>query len=224
MMKTTDGTVYSVLPDGRALIATAMPEGTADGVRVFWPDKEEITAEQRRKIFAINAEIAAWSGDDPESMRKTLTSDFLMKKRQALQMETISLAMGGGCDKGTASLLIDFLINLVLEYGIPVKVPLTELADDLERYTYAALMHKRCVVCGRKADLHHVDAIGMGYNRREKPQIGNMVLPLCREHHIEWHGIGGSAFEKRYHVVPVQMDKRIADKYGLSKKAKEETA
>ena len=141
-----------------------------------------------------------------------------------MQMETISLAMGGGCDKGTASLLIDFLINIVLEYGIPTKVPLTELADDLERYTYAALLHKKCVVCGRRADLHHAEGsmIGMGYNRNEKPQIGAMVMPLCREHHTEYHTIGATAFDSKYHTVAVQMDRRIADKYGLTKKAKEE--
>ena len=64
--------------------------------------------------------------------------------------------------------------------------------------------------------------IGMGYNRREKPQIGAMVMPLCREHHTEYHTIGGTAFDSKYHTVAVAMDRRIADKYGLTKKAKEE--
>ena len=98
-----------------------------------------------------------------------------------------------------------------------------KLSDDLERYTYAAMLHKKCLVCNQKAEIHHVDAIGMGYNRREKPQIGNRVMPLCREHHMEWHNIGGTAFEERYHVVPVKLDQRLADKYpSLTKKAKEE--
>ena len=224
-MKTTDGKVTQVLPGGQAMIVTALPEDVDDGVRVFWPDKDEITPEQRRKIFAINGEIAAWSGDDPESVRKTLVSDFLLKKRQDIQMRTLSLASGGGCDKGTASLLIDFLINLVLEYGIPTKQPLMEYADDLEKYTYAALMNKKCLVCGKKADLHHAEGsmIGMGYNRNEKCQIGAMVMPLCRTHHGEYHQIGATAFDAKYHTVAVPMDKRIADKYGLTRKAKGES-
>ena len=221
-MKETSGRVAQVLPGGRVLIETVLPEDTDDEVRVLWADRDEITPEQRRKIFAIVGEISAWSGDDPESVRKTLISDFLAAKRKDLMMGTLSLAYGGGCDKGLASLLIDHLINVCMEYGVPTKEPLMKYADDLEKYTYAALMNKKCLICGKKADLHHLDTIGMGYNRNEKPQIGNRVMPLCRTHHTEWHTVGETEFEKRYHVVPVQMDKRIADRYGLTKKAKGE--
>ena len=221
-MKETTGKVYSILPDGRALIATALPDGTEDEVRVLWPDKDEITPEQRRKIFAINGEIACWAGYAPEDARKGLMHDFVQANIQRLQMASMSLASGGGCDKGTASLFIEYLITFCLENGVPTSRPLTEYADDLERYTYAAMLHKKCLVCGQKAEIHHVDAIGMGYNRREKPQIGNRVMPLCWNHHMEWHNIGGTAFEDKYHVVPVKLDQRLADKYGLTKKAREE--
>lgn len=218
-MKESAGTLYSILPDGRALIAAPMPENVQDTVRVLWPDTEEITPEQRRKIFAIVGEIACWSGYAPEDARKGLTVDFLRKNIERLQTSAISLAMGGGCDKGTASLFIDYLISFCLESNVPTARPLSEYADDLERYTYAALMHKRCLVCGKKADLHHVDAVGMGYDRRTKPQLGAMVMPLCREHHGEYHSIGGTAFGEKYHTVPVAMDERIAKKYGIWGKA-----
>lgn len=203
--------------DGRALIAAPLPDDVDDEVRVLWPDKEEITPEQRRKIFALNGEIAAWSGDDPESVRKTLISDFLMKKRQELQMSSLSMASGNGCDKGTASLLIDYLINLVLEYGIPTKVPLGEYADDLSRYTYAALMHKRCLVCGKKADIHHCEGsmVGMGRNRKTMIHLGLELMPLCREHHDECHRIGQRVFDEKYHVKGVAADERICKKVGL---------
>jgi hypothetical protein len=220
-MKETQGRVYSILPDGRALIATALPDGTDDEVRVLWPDKDEITPEQRRKIFAINGEIAIWSGHDPEYQRKNLTFDFLRTNLERLQMTSLSLATSGNCDKGTASLFIDFLVEFCMEHNVPTK-GLMEYAEDIEKYTYSAMLHKRCLICGGKAEIHHVDAIGMGYNRREKPQIGNRVMPLCRNHHMEWHNIGGTAFEDKYHVVPVKLDQRLADKYNLTKKAKEE--
>ena len=223
-MKESRGTLYSILSDGRALIAAPMPENVQDEVRVLWPDTEEITPEQRRKIFAIVGEIACWSGYAQEDARKGLTVDFLRQNIERLQQSAISLAMGGGCDKGTASLFIDYLINFCLENQVPTSKPLQELADDLERYTYAALMNKRCLICGGKADLHHAEGsmIGMGYNRKEKPQIGAMVMPLCREHHTEYHIIGATAFDAKYHTVAVPMDERIAKKYGLSKKARSE--
>ena len=227
-MKETQGRVAQILPGGRVLIETVIPDDTDDKVRVFWSDREEISAEQRKKIFAIVEEIAIWAGygKETERVRKNLTADFLRQNIQRLQMSAVSLAGGGGCDKGTASLYIEYLINFCLENDVPTSRPLMELADDLERYTYSALMHKKCLICGRKADLHHAEGsmIGMGYNRKEKPQIGAMVMPLCREHHTEYHSIGGRAFDEKYHTTAVALDKRIADKYELSKKAKEETA
>lgn len=221
-MKESTGTLYGILPDGRALIAAALPEDVRDDVRVLWPDREEITAEQRRKIFAIVGEIACWSGYTPEDARKGLTADFLRTNMEQLQSSVISLAIGGGCDKGTASLFLDYLINFCLDNNVPTKQPLRELADDLERYTYAALMHKRCLVCGKKAELHHAEGsmVGMGYNRDTKPQIGALVMPLCREHHGEYHSIGATAFGEKYHAVAVAMDERIARKYGLNEKAR----
>lgn len=218
-MKESSGTLYGMLPDGRALIAAPMPEEVQDEVRILWHDRDGITDDQRKKIFAIVAEIACWAGYAPKDARRGLTADFLRKNIERLQMSAISLAVNGNCDKGTASLYIDYLINFCLENDVPTSKPLQELADDLERYTYAALMHKRCLICGDKAELHHVDAIGMGYNRREKPQIGAEVLPLCWKHHREYHDIGKTAFLERYHAGPVKLDKQIAGKYGIRGKA-----
>lgn len=219
-MTESSGTYYSTLPDGRVLLACTLPEGADEtGARVLFQDRDEITADQRKKIFAIVAEIAQWSAHDPEYVRKNLTADFLRANIERLQLSALSLAISGNCDKGTASLFITFLVEFCLENSVPTSRPLQEYADDLERYTYSALLHKRCLICGRKADLHHVDAIGLGYNRNTKPQLGALVMPLCREHHSEWHTIGRTAFENKYHAVPVQMDKRIAGKYHISGKA-----
>lgn len=219
-MTTTYGSYYDTLPDGRVLIASPIPDGADEKeVRLLWQDQDEITADQRKKIFAIVAEIAQWSAHDPEYVRKNLTADFLRANIEQLQLSALSLAISGNCDKGTASLFIDFLINFCLENEVPTSRPLQEYADDLEKYTYASLLHKRCLICGRKADLHHVTTIGMGYDRNTKPQLGALVMPLCREHHSEYHTIGRTAFEERYHAVPVPMDKRIAGKYNISGKA-----
>lgn len=219
-MTQTYGRYYDTLPDGRVLIVSPMPDG-ADGedVRVLWQDVDEITADQRKKIFAIVAEIAQWSAHDPEYVRKNLTADFLRANIERLQLSALSLAISGNCDKGTASLFITFLVDFCLENSIPTSRPLQEYADDLEKFTYGSLLHKRCIVCGRKADIHHVDAIGMGYNRQTKPQLGALVMPLCREHHSEYHTIGRTAFEERYHAIPVPLTKQVAGKYHISGKA-----
>lgn len=217
-MTTTYGTYYDTLPDGRVLIVSPMPEG-ADGteVRVLWQDSEEITGEQRKKIFAICGEIAVWSGEDKERVRKLQTADFLRANIERLQMSALSLAISGNCDKGTASLFIDYLINFCLENDVPTSRPLQEYADDLEKYTYTALLHKRCLICGRKAEIHHCEGshVGMGRNRKEMIHFGALLMPLCRVHHDECHNIGQTAFDEKYHVKGVIADKKICQKVGL---------
>ena len=112
-------------------------------------------------------------------------------------------------------MFIEFLINFCLENSVPTSRPLHEYADDIEKYVYASLLHKRCIICGRKADLHHVDQVGMGYNRNTKPQIGALVMPLCREHHGECHNIGQKAFNEKYHLQGIPADEKICKKAGL---------
>lgn len=212
------GTYYSTLPDGRVLMACTLPDGADEAeARVLWQDREEISGEQRRKIFAICGEIAIWSGHDKELVRKVQTADFLRQNIEQLQLSALSLAITGNCDKGTASLFIDYLINFCLENNVPTARPLQEYADDLERYTYAALLHKRCLICGKKADIHHCEGshVGMGRNRKEMIHLGAVLMPLCREHHNECHTIGQTEFDLKYHTKGVVADKRICQKVGL---------
>ena len=101
---------------------------------------------------------------------------------------------------------------------MPVKRPLLELVDDIAHYTYMCLIHKKCVICGKKADLHHIDTIGMGNNRNEVEHLGREVMSLCREHHTEMHTIGIKDFNDKYHLDGgVVADKTILKIYGLKK-------
>ena len=222
-MTESQGTYYSTLPDGRVLVACTLPEGADETeARVLWQDRDTITREQQRKVFAICAEISVWSTgswQDKDRIRQIMQADFLRANIERLQLSAISLAMDGSCDKGTASLFIDYLINFCLENNVPTRDPLASYADSLEAYTYAALIHKRCLICGKKADLHHCDQVGMGYNRDTKPQLGALVMPLCRVHHTEYHTIGGTAFGEKYHVSPVPLTKKIAARYHITGRA-----
>ena len=58
-----------------------------------------------------------------------------------------------------------------------------------------------CEVCfNTPADLHHLEAIGMG-NNRKKPTLKHFsVVDLCRLHHTEIHMMGQKEFEKKYNI------------------------
>ena len=66
-----------------------------------------------------------------------------------------------------------------------------------------------CVVCGKKADIHHVDRVGMGNNRKKISHIGMRVLPLCRLHHQECHNTGDEKFINKYILTTVKVDKKM---------------
>lgn len=196
------------------VIQTTRPplDNLSDDVMVIWQDSRHITPEQRRKAWALMTEIAAFQGQDKESTYAEQRSAFTLKHLETLQDGLFHLS---SATVTTARAFITMLVEIIIEFGIPTKEPLYGLCDDIERYVYACLMNKKCAVCGRKTELHHVEAVGMGRNRREIDHIGMQALPLCREHHDEAHRIGNPAFLERYHLVSIPIDERIAKKYNL---------
>lgn len=216
-MEIVKGTIIDVRPDG---FTAYIPYSNIDRlltrkydeVQVGLPDGRTITPEQRRKAFALVGEIAGYTGYTKDEAHLTLKHEFVNRHLDALQKELFSLS---DCDITTAREYISYLIEFCLAFGVPTHQPLADLCDDIERYVYACLMHKRCAVCGKKAELHHVDRIGMGNDRKRVEHIRRLCLPLCREHHMETHQIGDDAFCARYHITPVKIDERIVKVYRL---------
>lgn len=56
-----------------------------------------------------------------------------------------------------------------------------------------------CIICGHRAEPHHLEKIQMG-GKRGKTQNGSdySAIPLCREHHTEVEQGGNTKFEKKY--------------------------
>lgn len=185
-------------------------------VEVGLHDGRTITPEQRRKCYALLGEIAAWAGMDTEEVKLTTKHDFIKRHLEGLKKELFSLS---DCDVTTAREYISYLIDFVIDFGVPCKKPLYELCDDIARYMYACCTHKVCAVCGIKADLHHVDRVGMGRDRTDMVHIGLECLPLCRNHHMEAHQHGDNMLMERYHLQPIAIDEKIAKIYKLGGKA-----
>lgn len=185
---------------------------------VFLQDGRTIHPEQRRKAWALIGEIAAWSGykaSETEQVNALMKRDFLLKRADELTAKAIRQFSLGTVDVSTASMYISHLVDFVLENNVPTKQPIAEMCEDIQKAVYSALIHKRCIVCGQKAELHHVDRIGMGNNRNEVNHIGRRCLPLCRAHHQEIDHRGDAAFCALYHVEPVAIDQKISRVYRL---------
>lgn len=180
------------------------------------PDTYMVSRAQQKKAHALLNAICLWSGYTPMETVKAVTKQMFLDGEVPTLAEGFSLSC---CSMEVARLYITWLIDFCLLHDVPCgETPLWQLAEDVQRYVYTATIHKRCAVCGKKAEIHHVKHVGMGRNRRKIIHLGMKVLPLCRLHHTECHKIGKVDFMKKYMLEPVLADQRIVELYRMGRK------
>jgi len=182
-------------------------------VKVQLVDSRPLSSQQRKFCYALINAIAEWAGDDAVSMKEYMKLEFWSSHIEDLNDRIFSLS------DAPMSLVAEFqrfLVRFIVSNNVPLKFSLLSSVEDVGDYIYACLIHKRCCVCGQKADLHHVDAVGMGRDREEIIHEGMEVLPLCRKHHNEYHTTGHATFMDKYHIDEgVRLDKTLCKIYGL---------
>ena len=176
-------------------------------VEIRLGDGRSISAEQRKKIFAIIRDIAIWSGDDPESIRQLLTWDFCGRSGR----EWFSLS---DTDMTTAKSFINYLIEFCFHWSVPTKDSLLNQTDDIGKYLYLCLANRRCAICNKPAEVHHVDRVGMGRDREQIVHVGLSAIALCREHHDEAHCRENDLFDE-YHIYGIKLDKYLCERLNL---------
>ena len=212
------GFIKDVREDGTAIILA--PINTVDFIRknikecyVDYIDSRPLSDKQRKMCYALIRAIADWSGSSSQEIKEAFKLEFWADRVDTLADKIFSLS------NAPMSLVAEFqrfLITFILENDIPVKRPLLEYVDDIDHYVYMCLIHKKCAICGKKADLHHIDVIGIGGNRNETQHEGREAMSLCRAHHQEIHQIGKQEFCEKYHLNGgVKIDKTLLKIYGL---------
>lgn len=165
-------------------------------VGVLIEDGRHITPEQRKKAYATIRDIAVWTGEMPEVEKE------LMKYYHIGRTGSSYFSLGS-CSVDTARSFIATLLDFALENGIQLGDYGANRADDVEAYLAACIRHRRCAVCGRRGELHHVDTIGMGFDRTTVDDSRKKKMCLCREHHTEAHQIGQQKFNEKYHIFGI---------------------
>lgn len=183
-----------------------------DIIEIRLTDGREISAGQRRKIFALIRDIANWSGDIPEYIRQYTEFDYRLQNG----LEPFSLS---DCDMSTARDYISYLIDFCFVHSVPTRDTLLNRTDDINKYLYSCLEHRKCAVCNEKADIHHITAVGMGRDRAEIVHKGMEAIALCRQHHQEAH-TRGQAFFEDYHIYGIRLDDYLCDVLNLRKEIK----
>ena len=145
-------------------------------------DNRAISSNQRAKIFATIKDIALFTGDHPEDLRAFLLYDYCIENGQV----PFSLST---CSISQAREYITFIIDFILKHDIPLSDKALNRTDDIDKYL---------------SDLHHVDTIGMGRDRKTVNDSKYKKIQLCRQHHSEAHNIGIDSFKTKYHVYGIE--------------------
>ena len=159
-------------------------------------DGRHISVEQRKKAYATIRDIADYTGYLPEECKEWLKYLYIIKTGDAY----FSLS---DCSMDTAREFISIILEFALEWGMPLSEAAVLRSDDIGRYLYFCLAHKKCCVCGKTGEIHHVDAIGMGRDRRTVDDRNMRKMCLCRNHHMIAHQRGMKEFEKMYKVYGI---------------------
>lgn len=162
---------------------------------------QQISPEQRKKIYALFRDIASYTGNTPEDIKETLKYHFVRET----EYEPFSLS---NCSWKLASDFIEWLLDFAFENGVGLSEHPLKTLDDIEKYVRMGLKHKLCAVCGKPGEVHHWDSIGMGRDRRYADDSDSRKICLCREHHNEAHQIGRESFQEKYHVYGVVWGER----------------
>lgn len=163
---------------------------------IRFDDGRHISAEQRKKAYATIRDISDWTGYLPEEMKEILKYQHMMRTGDAY----FSLS---NCSMDTAREFINTILEFALENGIPLSDNAIERTDDIGRYLYYCLLHKKCAICGKDGEIHHEDAIGMGNDRTKVDDSSYKKICLCREHHTLAHSLGVIRFREMYKVYRI---------------------
>lgn len=207
-----DGKKLILLPEEP--IDRTLLQKNADMAVVQICDGREISPLQRQKIYACIRDVASWSGHAPEELKEYLKFDFCKRDGQ----DIFSLS---DVDMTTAREFISYLIDFCFRYGVPTRKSLIERTDDIGRYLYLCLEHRKCALCNGRAEVHHVNRVGMGRDREQIVHEGLLAVTLCRTHHDMAH-TGEREFFEKHHICGIKLDKYLCKKLSLRARKEEE--
>ena len=159
-------------------------------------DGRIISIEQRKKAYATIRDIADYTGYLPEEQKEWLKYLYIQKTGD----DYISLS---DCSMDQAREFINVILEYAIESGIQLSEQAINRTDDIGKYLYFCIKHKKCAICGQAGEIHHEDAIGMGNDRKTLDDSNYKKICLCRKHHTLAHQMGVDRFTKMYKVYGI---------------------
>lgn len=181
-------------------------------------DRRRITTPQRKKIYATINDIANFTGNAPEALKEYFKYDFIIKTGE--EYFSLSSRKDNAANINTAREFINYLIEFVLTYDIPLSELALLRTEDIDMYLYYCLKYRKCAISGKRADIHHCEGsrVGMGRNRNTIDHSGLELIALSREWHTKVHQEGEKEIFEKFKIYGIKVDKETLDYLGLSYK------
>ncbi|MCP0885896.1 hypothetical protein LB941_00925 [Ligilactobacillus sp. WILCCON 0076] len=182
-------------------------------VEVIFPDPRRVTKKQRALYYALLGDIYAWSGHSVEFL------DELFRAKYTIETlgDVISLSDATESTVSDANKLLDIVIDFMFKWRVPFKYGYELLPKEENWYLYRCCKYRVCCICGKHADIHHVDVLGAGLNRNKVDHTKRHVLPLCRNHHGQIEQYGNEKFGELYKIptTGIKLDEQTLKEIGV---------
>lgn len=186
-----------------------------DGERqaeLFIKDPRGFTADQRKFFFALLNDIYKETGLSIDEMK-----DYIYSMFRYATGNNISLSNQSVSTVDDVSYLTNLVLDFIFEYDIPFKDGYEVPPQNIQYFFYKCVVNRTCCNCGRKpADIHHVDAVGMGNNRKKINNSGRRFMALCRVCHTKIHTEGFSEFTNKRLLMPIKLSDEDLRRLGLN--------
>lgn len=194
---------------------STLNNGSINGVPVQFEmvDPRQARPRQRALFFALLGDIHNWSGEPTGWLKEYFYTRYTAKTAG----KEISLADDTKNTVSDAVMLIDDVVNFIFEFGVPVREGYQLLPRNENYFQYECIKHRQCLICGKRADIHHVDEIGSGRNRNHIDHTKFRLAALCREHHEMWHKYGPTKFCQIYKLtnIGIKVDAQTLKRIGV---------
>ena len=165
-------------------------------------EKDSITSEQRKHLYALFGDIAEYIGLPLDAVEAERKYQFMQDE---FMDEFPSLA-NNQMKKTVASKFIEHTIMYCIDNDIPFRKENWYLDQATSKMLFALTMKRICWVCGTKrSQLAHYEAVGLGRNRNKVDHTKHHFMCLCHGCHTKQHQMGINHFIKLHHIKPIKL-------------------
>lgn len=161
---------------------------------IILKNKDTITSQQRKKIYALIGDIAKFTGDDVFNIKQMMKFYYVQQGGSEISISD--------CTKEEAKELINVIMDFALENMIPLGKKGLEITEDILHYLYKCCEFKRCCISGTSGKIYNVDSIG------EVDKSEHTKICLSDKYYEELERIGKDKFFKKYCVCGVKYQEK----------------